>query len=178
MEGLFNKLVNIQISGQKVTLRQFTDSNITNEYLGWLNDRELMKFSNQRFRSHSTLSCNEYLKSFDGTDNLFLAIYHGSEYIGTITAYVTAIHKIADMGLLIGWQSQGRGLGLDAWFTLMRYLFENIGVRKVSGGALKSNAAMIKIMVNSGMRPDGVRLEHEMVEGRPDDIVHFAKFNM
>lgn len=171
-----NEAANLQIAGQQVTLRKFIEGNITTAYLGWLRDQELMKYSNQRFRSHSMETCIDYLNSFKSTDNLFFAIYHGAEYIGTITAYVSKNHKTADMGLLIGGQRQGMGLGSDAWATLMRHLFQ-LGARKVTGGTLRCNAAMIKIMVNTGMNPDGVRVAHELVNGKPEDILYFAKFN-
>lgn len=164
------------MTGQQVTLKLFVDSNITPTYLDWLNNPELMKYSNQRFRSHNIETCKSYLQSFNGTDNQFYAIYQKAEFIGTMTAYVSKNHKTADMGLLIGVQSQGKGLGLDSWTTLMRYLFQT-GARKVTGGTLRCNAAMIKIMVNSGMKPDGVRVAHELVNGKPEDILHFAKFN-
>ena len=167
---------NLQLDGQQLTLRPFVDSNITPVYLGWLRNKDLMKYSNQRFRSHSRETCKAYLNSFKGTDNLFLAIYHGATFIGTMTAYVSQIHKTADMGILIGGQSQGKGLGSDAWATLMKYLFQ-AGARKVTGGSLRCNTAMTKIMANSGMTPDGVRVAHELVNGKPEDILHFAKFS-
>lgn len=166
----------LRLNGQQVTLKPFVDSNITPAYLGWLRNQDLMKYSNQRFRSHSIETCKNYLASFKGTDNLFFAIYHGAEFIGTMTAYISKNHKTADMGILIGEQSQGKGLGSDAWATLMAYLFQT-GARKVTGGTLRCNTAMIKIMLNSGMIPDGVRVAHELVNGKPEDILHFAKFS-
>lgn len=135
-----------------------------------------MKYSNQRFRSHNIETCKAYLSSFKGTDNLFVAIYLGAEFIGTMTAYVSQTHKTADMGLLIGAANQGKGLGSDAWVTLMKYLFQ-AGARKVTGGTLRCNSAMIKIMLNSSMKPDGVRVAHELVDGKPEDILCFAKFS-
>lgn len=165
-----------QLTGHQVTLRPFVESNITSEYLGWLSNPELMKYSNQRFRSHSIETCQAYLGSFAGTDNLFYAIYQEAEFIGTMTAYVSKIHKTSDMGILIGEHRQGKGLGADAWATLMGHLLQ-MGMRKVTGGTLRCNVAMINIMMNSGMIPDGVRVAHELVNGKPEDILHFAKFN-
>jgi RimJ/RimL family protein N-acetyltransferase len=162
--------------GQFITLRPFDDLNITPEYIGWLRNPDLMKYSNQRFRLHTTETCKDYLNSFKGTGNLFLAVYRGADFIGTMTAYISENHKTADMGILIGAQSQGKGLGTDAWVTLMRHLLRT-GTRKVTAGALRCNSAMIKIMLSSGMNPDGVRIAHEMVNGKPEDILYFAKFN-
>lgn len=163
------------IEGRAVRLTRFAASDIVAPYLAWLNDAELMRYSNQRFRSHSVESCSNYLASFEGTDNLFLAIHHDGSMVGTMTAYVSAAHGSADIGLLIGAHVQGKGLGLDAWTTLMQYLLDH-GSRKVTGGTLRCNTAMVKIMERAGMAPDGVRVAHELVDGKPQDIVHFAKF--
>lgn len=165
----------VRLSGKSVTLRTFTAANITPAYLTWLNHPELMKYSNQRFRRHDEASCHNYLASFEGSDNLFLAIYDEEHYVGTMTAYVSSPHQSADMGLLIGAQCQGRGLGKDAWATLMAHLFAN-GMRKIGAGTLRCNTAMLRVMQGSGMQPDGVRVAHELIDGQPQDILHYAKF--
>ena len=165
-----------QLTGQLVTLRPFTSSNITSEYIGWLNNPTVVRYSNQRFRAHDVESCRAYLSSFRNTDNMFLAIYSENEFVGTMTAYVSQHHKTADLGIMIGHQNWGKGFGTDAWTTLMRHLFQT-GIRKVTGGTLRSNTAMVDIMMKAGMKPDGVRVAQELVDGKPEDILYFAKFN-
>ncbi len=163
------------LTGSKVSLRAFTEDNLTDTYLGWLRDPQLMRFSNQRFRSHSMDSCRAYFESFAGSGNLFIAIYHEDAFIGTMTAYRSQVHGTADIGLLIGAGVQGKGLGRDAWATLMDHLLA-IGTRKVTGGTLRCNAAMVRIMQSCGMQADGVRIGQELVDGVPQDILYFARF--
>ena len=165
------------LNGQLVSLRPFVESDITPEHVGWLNDPTVFRYSNQRFRTHNVQTCKAYLDSFKGTNNLFLAIVRSTAMVGTMTAYISAAHKTADMGIMVGDPaSWGKGIGCDAWTTLMRHLLERGDIRKVSGGALKCNVAMVKIMQKSGMKPDGVRSAHELVEGVPQDMLHFAIF--
>ena len=164
-----------RLTGSVVELRSFAPENLTESYLGWLRDPQLMRFSNQRFRTHNINSCRAYLASFAGTDNLFLAIYHESAFIGTMTAYRSAVHGTADIGLLIGAGMQGKGLGKDAWATLMAHLLAT-GTRKVTGGTLRCNSAMVRIMQGCGMQADGVRVGQELVDGVAHDMQHFAKF--
>jgi RimJ/RimL family protein N-acetyltransferase len=161
--------------GSVVTLRAFTEANLTENYLGWLRDPELMRFSNQRFCSHNLDSCRAYLASFAGTNNFFLAIYHEGAFIGTMTTYRSVFHGTADIGLLIGRGAQGMGMGKDAWATLMSYLLDT-GMRKVTGGTLRCNEAMVRIMKGCGMQADGVRAGQELVDGIAHDMLHFAKF--
>ena len=166
-----------QLTGQLITLKPFTHSNITSEYIGWLNNPAVLRYSNQRFRTHNVETCEAYLSLFMQTDNMFLAIYRESEFVGTMNTYISQAHKTADMGVMIGHQCWGKGIGTDAWTTLMRYLLQ-AGIRKVTGGALRCNTAMFNIMMKSGMKPDGVRVAQELVNGEPEDIIHFAKFNL
>lgn len=177
MDKPARQVAGLELAGQRIVLRDFSVENITPTYIGWLNNNDLMRYSNQRFRSHSIETCMDYLNSFRCTDNLFLAIYSGTDFIGTMTAYISWVHKTADIGLLIGGQSQGLGFGRDSWVTLMEYLIE-LGLRKVTGGALRCNSAMIKIMINSGMLPDGVRVAQELVNEQEEDILYFAKFGV
>lgn len=167
---------NFQLTGHLITLKPFNHSNITSEYIEWLNDPAVVKYSNQQFRTHNVETCEAYLRSFRQTDNMFLAIYRGFEFVGTMTAYISQAHKTADIGIMIGNQCWGKGIGTDAWETLMRYLFQS-GIRKVTGGALRCNTAMVNIMMKSGMKADGVRVAQELVNGEPEDILYFAKFN-
>lgn len=165
----------LDLKGAAVQLLSFRPENMTDSYLGWLRDPQLMRFSNQRFHTHTMDSCRAYYESFANTDNLFIAIYHDGTFIGTMTAYCSAVHGTADIGLLIGEGFQGRGLGKDAWNTLMTYLLAN-GTRKVTGGAMRCNVAMVNIMKGCGMQADGVRADHELIEGVAHDVIHFAKF--
>jgi RimJ/RimL family protein N-acetyltransferase len=164
------------LQGEQVTLRTFSEANITPAYVGWLSDPQLMRFSNQRFRRHDEASCRAYHASFAGSGNLFIAIYLGQRFVGTMTVYFTPQHGCADIGLLIGPEGAGQGLGRDAWGTMLAHLLRS-GVRKVTGGTLRCNQAMVRIMQGCGMQPDGVRVGHEVVDGAAQDILYFARFN-
>jgi RimJ/RimL family protein N-acetyltransferase len=166
------------LTGHKISLRPFTESDISAKYVSWLNDPIVVRFSNQRFRQHTWQTCIAYLNSFKGTDNMFMAILLGEKVVGTITAYVATAHRRADMGILVGNpQTWGKGVGLDAWRTLMNHLLADHSIRKVTGGTLRCNTGMVRIMQKSGMVQDGVRVAHELVEGVPQDMLHFATFN-
>lgn len=164
------------LRGQVVTLHRFQVADIGPDYVGWLNDGQLMRYSNQRFRRHDAASCRAYLASFDDSDNLFMAIRHAGVLVGTMTVYRAAVHGTADIGLLIGAGGQGRGWGRDAWATMLAHLLAG-GTRKVTGGTLRCNGPMVRIMQACGMVPDGVRSGQELVDGQPQDILYFAAFN-
>jgi ribosomal-protein-alanine N-acetyltransferase len=167
------------ITGERLYLCPFTESDITADYIRWLNDPEVVRFSNQRFRHHDEKNCLAYLRTFVDSDNLFLAIRlcEDKRLIGTMTAYVSSHHGTADMGLLIGERGLwGQGFGLEAWNLLLDYLLRNRKLRKITAGTLRCNVGMTRIMERSGMRMEAVRSQQELVDGEPQDVLHFAKF--
>lgn len=167
------------IFGKSVELRLFTERHITKEYINWLNDPEVVKFSNQRFAKHDEYSSLAFLRSFDETANLFLAIHmlNSGAFVGTMTAYFSIPNQTVDLGLMVGDRSSwGKGVGSDAWSALMNRLLNTGAIRKITGGTLRCNVGMLNIMLKTGMKPDGVRYGHALVEGVPQDILYYSKF--
>ena len=165
------------IHGNKVVLKPFLPSDVTPKYVEWLNDKDVVKYSNQRFINHTTESCFNYLESFTDSSNLFLSIYdiENGIMIGTMTAYFCEHHFNVDLGIMVGdKKSWGKGYGQDAWDYALKSIICNSKVRKVTGGAMRANKAMIKIMKKSGMVQDGIRNKHELLEGIPQDLLYFG----
>ena len=167
------------IIGQKAKLVPFGEADITDRYIGWLNDPLVVRYSDQRFRRHTREACLSYLRSFEGTDDQFFLVrtLAGDRPVGTIVAHVATPHGTADIGILIGERDcWGQSIGLDAWRTLMQFLFQEKGLRKVTGGTLRCNVGMIKVMERSGMRHEATRYRQQIVEGTEQDILYYAKF--
>ncbi len=167
------------LSGERVTLRTFDESCITDRYIGWLNDPAVVRYSNQRFTTHTKESSRKYLASFAGTDNLFLAILmrDTQEMIGTINVYVSQRDGTADIGIMLGDRKcWGQGLGAEAWATLMDALLRERNIRKVTAGTLRPNLAMVRIAEKTGMHQEAVRAKQVVFEGDPVDVLYFAKF--
>jgi ribosomal-protein-alanine N-acetyltransferase len=169
----------LSLVGKLTLLEPFTAADISDQYLGWLKDPEVVHFSNQRFRVHTRESSQAYLDSFAGSGNLFLGIRLAEDrrLVGTITAYRSQPHQTADMGILVGDRAcWGRGIGLDAWSCLMDYLLDGCRLRKVTGGTLRCNIGMVRIMERSGMILEAVRAKQELVDQVPQDALYYAKF--
>jgi len=169
----------ICLLGESILLTPFKFTDISDDYLSWLHDLEVLRFSNQRFQNHTKESCIEYLESFSSSDNFFLAIRmrDDNRMIGTMTAYFSPHHGTVDVGLMIGDVKQwGKGLGVDSWRTLMDYMLSECLVRKVTGGTLRSNIGMIRIMERSGMYLEAIREKQQLFENEAQDELYFAKF--
>ena len=167
------------LDGRQIRLRPFGTPDITPAYLRWLHDPEVVRFSNQRFNTHTVETCQAYLHSFKDSPNYFLAICDRDTetMLGTMTVYRSLPHGTADMGIMVGERRVwGQGIGVDAFGTVMAALLDSCGVRKVTAGALALNTGMIRIMEKVGMQHEATRRAHEVVDGVPVDVAYYARF--
>ena len=142
--------------------------------VGWLNDPEVVRYSEQRHKIHTEESQQEYIQ--DGPD-VFREIYTNTSFIGTITAQIDRPNSVADVGILIGDKSAwGKGYGTEAWIAFCDHLFLH-QIRKIEAGAMSTNVGMIKIFTKSGMTFEGFRDNHFICGDEVAHMVLWGKFN-
>jgi len=169
-----------EIRTKRLLITPFREKHLTQRYVGWLNDPDLMRYSENRHKDHTLASCHAYWKSFDGTPNIFWAIEEvetGNSHIGTINAYIDKNNLLADIGILIGEKkAQNKRYGVEVWSGVCEYLFRETGIRKLSAGTMSVNVPMVKLMHSVGMVNDGVRKKHYLFNGKQVDILYLAFF--
>lgn len=168
----------LHLVGQRIRIDTFAEADLTLAYVDWLNDPEVVRYSNQRFRQHDLDSCRAYFESFEGSANRFFSVKSlEGQAIGTMTVYQSVPHGTADMGIMIGDRaSWGGGFGREAWNVLLDWLLSQSDVRKVTAGAVACNRSSIRMIEQSGMLLEGVRRAQEIIDGEPQDVMLFGKF--
>lgn len=156
----------------------FTEDFITDSYVGWLNDPEVVKYSRQRYSKHTKESSRTFLNHM--RPGHFWAILKAdtNTHIGNISATVDNENQIADLAILIGQRSVwGQGYGLDAWRAGISLLHDR-GMRMVTGGCMASNKAMVRVMEKSGMVPYYTRTGYFLLDGKPVDSIHYVTHSL
>jgi ribosomal-protein-alanine N-acetyltransferase len=164
----------------RLRLRPFAEQHLTERYVGWLNDTETMRFSENRHRRHTIESCRSYAGALHDAGHLFWAIERRSgepPHIGNITAYLDPDNGVADVAILLGERSaRGNGLGFEAFSAVCDWLSSRGTIRKVTAGTVSINRPMLAIMRHVGMVEDGVRRSQYMIDGTEVDLIHCALF--
>jgi len=164
----------------RLQLVPFAEPYLTPRYVDWLNDPEVVRYSEQRHRVHTLESCRNYWLSFSGAPHFFWAIVLADGplgHIGNMSAYIDEFNSVADIGILIGERAVwGKGYGLEAWVAVCNYLLRDIGIRKVTAGTMAVNKGMLRIMEQSGMVADGRRIRHYIFNAEEVDVILAALF--
>jgi RimJ/RimL family protein N-acetyltransferase len=157
------------------------------EHVKWLNDKELMKWSEQRYREHDYETQRDFLAVALMVGNPLVwdiraGIDSGQTWesglwkpIGTIHAYIDERHKRVDMGILIGPEYHGKGYAAEAWSSVYNYLGARHGFRKFEAGTVDGNTPMIKLLMRAGWTPECRRENHFIIDGEPRALVQFGK---
>jgi RimJ/RimL family protein N-acetyltransferase len=167
----------VEINTKDLIIRNFKLEDINKSYIKWLNDKELFKYSINKFRNFKKKDCYTFLKNFTSSNNLFLSIKNKKlELLGTITCYFSNYNKICDIGILIGNNKyRSKGFGYKAWSEVMNFLKKNYKIKKISAGTVAKNISMIRIFKKSGMVYDGFRRKN-FYENKLLDLVFYAKY--
>jgi RimJ/RimL family protein N-acetyltransferase len=112
-----------------------------------------MVYSEQSKVTHTRLSAEEYLLSFNFVDNFLLSIKFDNELVGTASIYISSDSGsiIANMGLLIGKEYASQGFGLEAWTVLKDYFGNIYSPITIMAGTRIENIGMNFICQKSGM---------------------------
>ncbi len=165
--------------GARTHVRLFMPGDIDATYLAWLNDPDVVRYSNQRFVRHTAQSAAAFLSSFTASENLFLSIRRLTDdrAVGTMTVYRAVPHGTADLGILIGdKQVWGQGFGREAWILVLNWLEFRRAVRKFTCGTAAPNRPMRRLAELSGMELEATKHRHEIIDGVPVDLLFFARF--
>lgn len=157
----------------RLILHAYTPMLVTQQHVDWLNNPELLFYSEQRHRPHSIATQYEYVRGFQPCDHVWV-IRCGAEDIGTLTAFVDDINGTANMGVLLG-SNHGQGFGTEAWLTVTEWLFST-GVRKIEAGCRDDNWPMRRLALCAGMRLEAEVPGHFKVGDNERGMALYGRF--
>jgi RimJ/RimL family protein N-acetyltransferase len=145
------------------------------QIVGWLNDPETMRYSEQRHRKHHVDFQKLHVQMMH-EPNKYMEIHYGNALIGTISAHVDEYNSVANVGILIGERKVwGKGYGTEAWKAFCDHLLGN-GIRKIEAGCMGINFGMLHVFRKTGMHEEGRRSGRFVVGNDLVDEIQYARF--
>lgn len=166
------------LATQRLVLRPFGHDHLTAEYIAWLNDPDVVRFSEQRHRAHDLQSCREYQTRMTAPGRSFWAIERkDGRHIGNISATEDEPNNVAELAIMIGDKaSWGTGFGTEAWSAAIEYLLFTKAVRKLVAGAMSVNTPMLSIFRRTAMQLEGTRARYFLWQGTEVDLLEYSRF--
>lgn len=165
---------------KRLKLKPYVAGFATQQHVDWLNDPDVVLFSEQRHHHHTLETQHAYLNAF--LDNEYIWLISEKETgkdIGTITAYVDVPNGVANMGIMIGEKAcWGFGFATEAWQRVTDWLFweREPRIRKIECGTMHENYPMRGLATKCGMICEGVLPQHFMLDGEPSGLAFYGRF--
>lgn len=172
----------MEILALRLKLRRLVSADVTDTYVGWLNDPEICRFLETRHFPQDEESVREFVRAKAASDNEFLFgifLLEGNRHIGNIKiGPINRYHNLADVSLLIGERDcWGKGYATEAIVAVTRHAFDVLGIAKLSAGMYAQNEGSRCAFIKAGYVQEGLRRRHyELEGGQRSDIVEFGAF--
>ena len=166
----------------KIELKKLKISDVSQEYLNWMNDYEVTKFTEQRFKKHSLLDIKSFVKEKQNSKKEFLygifvkeksnLIHIGNIKIGPINN----IHKTAEISYIIGnkkfWK---KGLGTLSLKKIVIIAKKKFKLKKLIAGCYQNNFGSIKVLKKNFFKKEAELKSHVVFNSRRINQLIFGR---
>jgi ribosomal-protein-alanine N-acetyltransferase len=170
------------LRSDKIFLSSLRSDDVTQAYVAWMNDTEIVQFTESRFSSHSMESIREFVQSCArDPDVILFGIFDCATelHIGNIKlGPINLRHLLGDIGIIVGRKEfWGKGIATEAISLLRDYAFSEIGLHKLTAGCYSTNFGSAKAFEKAGFQLEARRPNHFRDENGWVDILEFGCLN-
>lgn len=143
-------------------LRKFTLDDVKQVFDNWANDPEVSKFARQQFQvseAETEEYISELISDYQKTSNYYWAITLIDSNIPIGRINITGINEPIGsvcISFMIGRAFWNRGYITEALSSVVKFLFEEVGVNRIEGRNDVQNPASEKVMIKCGFQYEGL----------------------
>jgi RimJ/RimL family protein N-acetyltransferase len=175
-------VISDSLATDRLILRNLMPEDATGAYLRWMNDPEVTRYLESRFRSFSREDLADFIKQCNADPSVLLygiCLREDGRHVGNIKiGPLDSHHRIGDVGIALGdpavW---GRGYAREAIVALVVHGFGRLGLHKITAGIYASNVGSRRAFLAAGFVEEGLRKDHYWFEGRWEDAVLMGKLS-
>ena len=169
----------VELDTENFTLRSLQARNISQRYVDWWNDPSIMEGIARPSQKTTVQEQRRRLANlYDNQRNFQWGIFDKSDgsMVGFIDIFCQPFHRIAKMNTVIGERNLwGHNLLLEVNEAGMAFIFETLGMEKISGRTQARNFATVYINKAMGLSVEAVlRGEWRHEDGRRVDVLAFG----
>ena len=137
-----------RIESETFYLRVLTEADITDEYIGWINDPATNRFLESRHEYQTEALCRSHIRKSAKNGDVFWGIFDNKshKHIGNIKlSNINVRYRRAVLSLVVGKsQFRGVGLGTTAIGLVTEFGFKKLGLHKIEAGVYETNTPSLR----------------------------------
>ena len=146
--------------GSLVLLRPLERADLNEQYLGWLNDPEVTRYTETGTFPTTAEDLENFYRSVTGSKNdvIFAIVDKKSgRHVGNVKlGPIHWLHRSAILGILIGEKEfWGKGIGLEATRLVVEYGFNRLNLHRIELGVFAEHKAAVRCYEKAGFKIEG-----------------------
>jgi len=159
-----------------LVLREFTHKDISKEYLSWLNDNDVVKYSELRHTRQNYKTASNYVDLISENNKIFSIVLNNGKHIGNITLRLDKFNLNADLSIMIGDKSYwGLGYAKQAIISSIYWLKKNTDIVFLIAGTMEINKPMISVFESLDFELSGYRRDYFKIEESRVDAIFYIR---
>jgi RimJ/RimL family protein N-acetyltransferase len=148
------------VTSNRLIFRILTKEDVSQRYVGWLNDPEVNQFLETRFLEQSLETCVQFVTQMQSDSSSFLFGIFNKEtnmHIGNIKlGFINSRHSIGQLSLFIGEKSEwGKGFATESIQTITQWGFNELDLERVEAGCYDNNMGSLRAFLKAGYAVEG-----------------------
>ena len=150
----------IPICSERLMFRIINKNDVSDKYIGWLNDPDVNRYLETRFSPQTRESCECFVEMTDADpDSYLFGMFDKttSAHIGNIKlGFIKKNHKSAQLSLFIGQKNYwGKGYATESIRRVTQWGFDFIGLKRIEAGCYDSNLGSLRAFLKVGYTVEG-----------------------
>ena len=167
---------------EKIVLRKLNlKKDISKKYQNWMNDFEVHKFTEQKYKKHSLINIRKFVREKNKSRNeflygIFLKKNNLKIHIGNIKlGPINFIHKTAEVSYFIGEKELwGKGYTTLAIKEIIK-IAKKKDIKKLIAGTYEKNTGSQKTLLNNGFKIEGIQKSEVIYKGKRISVILLGK---
>lgn len=165
---------------KRLLLRSLSREDIGFRYVSWMNDININKYLESRFRAPFTVEdITDFVIGANESNHSFhfgIFLRHDGRHIGNIKlGPILFDHSRSEVGYMIGdSDSWGKGYASEAIRCVCDYGINTLGLAKISAGVYRENRGSAKALIKAGFTHEATIPSHVIYEGERIDSLIFG----
>tara|TARA_Y100000768_G_scaffold113266_1_gene83449 strand:- start:4599 stop:5147 length:549 start_codon:yes stop_codon:yes gene_type:complete len=154
-----NLIINIK---KNIFLKILSKKDVSKNYVNWMNDKEITKFTEQRNFNHKKKDIENFIHlKLRSVDEFLFGIFYLNKHVGNIKlGPINQKEKSAEVSFLIGEKSLwGKGITTVSLLTIIKFGI-SLGLQKICAGYYEMNTGSEKVFKKCGFKVTRI-LKHE-----------------
>lgn len=150
-----------------LVLRQLKPSDVTQDYIDWMNVPEIVRFTEQKHRRHTRASVTEFASKIQKSGDYLFGVFHDGRHLGNVgLGPIDWNHRRGEIGYIIGRREYwGKGVATAAVVAVAEFALGELGLEKLCAEVFEGNGASMRVLEKAGFTVEARLPGHVVLDG-------------